>query len=44
VIEQVRKGNYERIFDTARTRVRAWEALHIGMVPASAPDPWAHLP
>jgi hypothetical protein len=23
--EKVRKGNYERIFDAARTRVRAWE-------------------
>ena len=23
--EKVRKGNYERLFDSARTRVRAWE-------------------
>ena len=26
---KVRKGNYERIFDTARRRVRAWEQLHV---------------
>src|SRR5579864_8072429 len=26
--EKVRKGNYERIFDEARTRVRAWESAH----------------
>src|SRR6185436_7232289 len=25
VSEKVRKGNYERIFDEARRRVRAWE-------------------
>jgi hypothetical protein len=26
--EKVRKGNYERIFDAARARVRAWERAH----------------
>lgn len=26
--ENVRKGNYERLFDAARPRVRAWEAAH----------------
>jgi hypothetical protein len=26
--ELVRKGNYERLFDRARTRVRAWEKAH----------------
>ncbi|MGA8744049.1 MAG: amidohydrolase family protein [Terracidiphilus sp.] len=26
--EKVRKGNYERLFDAARPRVRAWEAAH----------------
>ena len=26
--EQVRKGNYERLFDEARRRVRAWEAAN----------------
>jgi len=28
--EKVRKGNYERIFDAARLKVRAWENLHAG--------------
>jgi hypothetical protein len=28
VLERVRKGNYERIFDEARRRVRSWEQLH----------------
>lgn len=27
--EKVRKGNYERLFDAARTRVRAWEAANV---------------
>ncbi|MGA3211118.1 MAG: amidohydrolase family protein [Terriglobales bacterium] len=27
--EQVRKGNYQRIFDDARRKVRAWEAAHV---------------
>jgi hypothetical protein len=26
--EKIRKGNYERIFDAARRRVRAWECAH----------------
>jgi len=26
---KVRKGNYERIFDQARTNVRAWERAHV---------------
>jgi hypothetical protein len=26
--EKVRKGNYERLFDAARPRVRAWERAH----------------
>ena len=26
--EQVRKGNYERLFDEARRKVRAWESAH----------------
>jgi predicted TIM-barrel fold metal-dependent hydrolase len=26
---KVRVGNYERLFDAARTRVRAWEAAHL---------------
>jgi len=28
--EKVRKGNYERLFDQAREKVRAWEAHNIG--------------
>lgn len=27
--EKFRKGNYERLFDTARARVRAWEQQHV---------------
>lgn len=33
--EQVLKGNYERLFDAARRKVRAWEAVHVaGAAPA----------
>ena len=28
VLEKVRKTNYERIFNAARTKVRRWEAAH----------------
>src|SRR5688572_29149708 len=31
---KVRKGNYERIFDEARRKVRSWEATHIKTVSA----------
>jgi hypothetical protein len=27
--EKVRKGNYERLFDAARARVRAWEKANV---------------
>jgi hypothetical protein len=27
--EKVRKGNYERIFNQARLKVRAWERAHL---------------
>ncbi len=27
--EKVRKGNYERLFDEARKRVRAWESVNV---------------
>jgi predicted TIM-barrel fold metal-dependent hydrolase len=27
-MESVRKGNYQRLFDIARRKVRAWEAAH----------------
>jgi predicted TIM-barrel fold metal-dependent hydrolase len=33
--EQVRKTNYERLFDEARRRVRAWEQAHIGRTPSN---------
>jgi hypothetical protein len=29
--EKVRKGNYERLFDKARTRVRAWEKTNLSV-------------
>jgi predicted TIM-barrel fold metal-dependent hydrolase len=31
---KVRKGNYERLFDAARGKVRAWERDHVGRPPA----------
>jgi hypothetical protein len=37
--EQVRKGNYERIFDNARRRVRSWEGTHLSVFsPQSVED------
>ena len=30
---KVRLGNYERLFDEARHRVRAWESTHIPAIP-----------
>ncbi|MGE0624357.1 MAG: amidohydrolase family protein [Pseudomonadales bacterium] len=36
--ELVRKGNYERVFDAARKRVRAWEAANVGI--RRPPPPW----
>lgn len=37
--EKVRKGNYERLFDEARRRVRAWERAHLNTkeAPEEAP-------
>lgn len=38
---KVRKGNYERLFDAARPKVRAWEANNIGKarpIPAHTPS------
>jgi hypothetical protein len=32
--EKIRKGNYERVFDDARRKVRNWEATHIKSVSA----------
>jgi Amidohydrolase len=34
--ENVRKGNYQRIFDNARNKVRAWEKAHGLMAPSSS--------
>ena len=31
--EKVRRGNYERIFDNARQKVRAWEVAHLKQAP-----------
>jgi hypothetical protein len=33
-VQKVRKGNYERIFDQARLKVRAWEKIHVTAAPA----------
>jgi len=36
-VQKVRKGNYERLFDQARLKVRAWEKAHVtGGVAAAA--------
>ncbi len=37
VADKVRKKNYERIFDNARTKVRAWEAAHRKRTPFAVP-------
>jgi hypothetical protein len=49
--QKVRKGNYERLFDEARSKVRAWEKTNLGakespetaphedVRPSGAPDP-----
>jgi hypothetical protein len=36
--EKVRKGNYERLFDEARARVRAWERTNVGIQQLPAAD------
>lgn len=41
----VRLGNYERLFDAARAKVRAWEAAHVGKPrPIPAPTPASGAP
>jgi hypothetical protein len=40
--EKVRKGNYERLFDEARRKVRAWEKANLGPVSKEAPAPAPH--
>jgi Amidohydrolase len=40
--EKVRKGNYERLFDTARRKVRAWEKANLGAAAGQAPAQAPH--
>jgi hypothetical protein len=35
-VQKVKKGNYERIFDQARLKVRAWEKTHVPNTAAAA--------
>jgi len=37
--EKIRKSNYERLFDAARQRVRAWEKANLGSNIKEAPAP-----
>jgi hypothetical protein len=37
--EKVRKGNYERLFDAARQKVRAWEKANVGVGVKELPAP-----
>jgi hypothetical protein len=37
--EKVRKSNYERLFDAARSKVRAWEKANLGTTLRNAPAP-----
>ncbi len=37
--EKVKKGNYERLFDEARRKVRAWERANIGAAESPAQGP-----
>jgi predicted TIM-barrel fold metal-dependent hydrolase len=37
--EKVRKSNYERLFDAARSKVRAWEKANPGTTLRNAPAP-----
>jgi hypothetical protein len=37
--EKVRRGNYERLFDEARSKVRAWEKANLGASALPASDP-----
>jgi predicted TIM-barrel fold metal-dependent hydrolase len=38
-LEKVRKDNYERLFDAARMKVRAWERSNLGAPESSAARP-----
>jgi hypothetical protein len=37
--EKIKKGNYERLFDEARRKVRAWERSNIGTAEVPVPSP-----
>jgi amidohydrolase family protein len=39
--EKVRKGNYERLFDNARARVRVWERENLGVPGSTTHNPGA---
>ena len=41
--EKIMKGNYERLFDAARIKVRAWEKAHLGD-PVKTPRAYAGFP
>ena len=40
--EKVRKGNYERLFDHARRKVRTWEKANLGAMSKEAPSTAPH--
>jgi hypothetical protein len=42
--EKVRKGNYERLFDQARRKVRAWERANLNAPGTPAPAPNEDVP
>ena len=42
--EKVRKGNYARLFDEARRRVRAWERANLGAQGSPRPTPDQDVP
>jgi Amidohydrolase len=42
--EKVRKGNYERLFDAARLKVRAWEKANVGAGANESPAPHQEVP
>jgi hypothetical protein len=42
--EKVKKGNYERLFDEARRRVRSWEKANLGYQGTTAPAPHEDVP
>jgi hypothetical protein len=41
---KVRKGNYERLFDAARLKVRAWEKANLGIATEESPAPHHDIP